>query len=156
MKVVYAGKDSALWTKWVDLYGLKSCLEDHGLVHLKASKTLQENSHINILLNWTINGAKGILTGKLYEYLATGNPVLALTNGAPDQELQEILAEVKGGTVIGTEANAKDKLEVFILKYYCEWKKGLYQKHKIDIKILRQYSWEHQGKLFINYLTKSI
>jgi glycosyltransferase involved in cell wall biosynthesis len=51
-----------------------------------------------LLVNNTRN-AKGIVTGKLLEYLASGVPVLAI--GPVDGEVAEILSETSAGLVSG-------------------------------------------------------
>ena len=51
-----------------------------------------------LLLEWPDPRARGVLTGKLFEYLAAGRPVLAI---APkDGEIHRVLAETGGGEVV--------------------------------------------------------
>lgn len=72
-KLVYAGKDSAVWNKWIVEYGLQDISLDLGEITLYESVSTQTSSNLLLLLSWSNKDHKGILTGKLFEYLATGN-----------------------------------------------------------------------------------
>jgi glycosyltransferase involved in cell wall biosynthesis len=63
---------------------------------------------------------RGILTGKLYEYLASGRPVLAL--GPPEGDAARLLAETAGGRLF-----ARDDVEgiaAFVREHYAAWAEG--------------------------------
>lgn len=57
----------------------------------------QQKSKINLLLVNNTPNAKGILTGKFFEYLAAGSPILAI--GPTNGDLAEILNETKAGLI---------------------------------------------------------
>ncbi len=64
---------------------------------------------------------RGILTGKLYEYLASGRPVLAL--GPPDGDAARLLDETGGGRLF-----ARDDVEgiaAFVREHYDAWAQGM-------------------------------
>ena len=63
---------------------------------------------------------RGILTGKLYEYLASGRPVLGI--GPPDGDAARLLAETGGGGLF-----ARDDVEgmaAFVREHYAAWAAG--------------------------------
>ena len=62
-----------------------------------------------LLINDTPN-AKGILTGKLFEYLASGRPILCI--GPEDGDAARILNETKAGTTVSFEGKEKMKKSV--------------------------------------------
>ncbi len=66
-----------------------------------------------LLINKTKN-SKGILTGKLFEYLATFNPILAI--GPTDGDVADILSETKAGKII--DYNDKDSIKEYILEIF--------------------------------------
>ncbi|MCB0579686.1 MAG: hypothetical protein KDD10_10310 [Phaeodactylibacter sp.] len=92
IRLLYAGKDGALWAEWLRQYGLEDIGADHGLLPMAEAHALQRRAHLNLLLSWSLPGGGGILTGKVYEYLAAGRPVLAIVNGEQDEELAGLLA----------------------------------------------------------------
>lgn len=74
------------WTlkqKTEDL-GLSECVEWKGLVSHREAIHYMKSSDVLLLLIPVIEGAEGILTGKLFEYLGSGRPILGLgpANGA--------------------------------------------------------------------------
>lgn len=78
--------------------GLEPYLEMTGQVPHSEVLRLQREAHALLLpINRTPN-AKGILTGKLFEYLATGNPILAI--GPTDGDVARILMQTHTGRTI--------------------------------------------------------
>ena len=80
-------------------------------------KQIQESSQVLLLLVNNAPNAKGILTGKLYEYLASGRPILAI--GPEDGDAARLLGETKAGVAVDFEN--KEKMKEVI--------KDLYQKY---------------------------
>ncbi len=81
---------------------------------------LQQASQILLLVVNDTPNAKGILTGKIFEYLMARRPILAV---APeDGDLAEIINQTESGEVFGFLE--MKKLEAFILKSYADYKKG--------------------------------
>ena len=93
----------------------------------------QKSSQILLLvLNNTAN-AKGIVTGKFFEYLNAKRPIL--TVGPEDGDLAEILKETKSGASI--DYNKKNEMKLMIHKYF-----EAYQSEDLFInsKNIEQYS----------------
>lgn len=120
-KLVYAGKDSLIWNDWVDQYRLNDISLDLGEIDFPDSVQYQFSSHILLLITWAGEKHTGILTGKIFEYLATDNPILALVNGKKDPEIEKILYDLNAGEVF--YEGDKNEIGQFILKHYKEWKK---------------------------------
>ena len=91
---------------------------------------LMLNSH-TLLLLITAKGprGKGILTGKLFEYLASRTPILAIApeNGAA----ANIIKSLKAGTVVSP--NNIPLIKQTIFEFYEKWKKGKLAKITNDI-----------------------
>lgn len=77
-------------------------------------KQIQESSQVLLLLVNNAPNAKGILTGKLYEYLASGRPILAI--GPEDGDAARLLSETKAGVAVGFED--KEKMKEVIKELY--------------------------------------
>ena len=80
----------------------------------------QQKSQVLLLIVNNVPSAKGILTGKIFEYLMAKRPVLAI---APiDGDLAEIIKETNAGLVVDFED--KDVLKDAILDLYRKFIKG--------------------------------
>ncbi|WP_019937297.1 glycosyltransferase family 4 protein [Bordetella sp. FB-8] len=74
----------------------------HGLVPRAYALALQQ--HADVLLLVTATGQRSIATGKLFEYLASGRPILALTQGTA---AESIILETRAGWVIAPDDTQK-------------------------------------------------
>lgn len=92
----YAGKDSIWMRSVLEKANWEGKWVDHGLVSRKASREIQQKSHLNLLFSWSHPKSRGVLTGKVYEYLAARRPVLALVKGEADEELEALIREFHG------------------------------------------------------------
>jgi hypothetical protein len=139
MDLIYAGKDSAVWWPLVRKANLEAVFTDRGLLSSADARTIQRRSHVNVLLTYSTDQLKGNITGKLYDYLAAGNPFLVLINGPRDQEIEALVAETGLGEVMyhGDIKSTKR----FILEIYNSWKSGdmKHDKHPN----LSHFTWEY-------------
>ena len=102
------------------------------LPHREAVNVQRRSLVLLLLVNQTPN-AKGILTGKLFEYMCSGRPILAI--GPPDGEAAEALGETGTGQVV--DFNERDTLKKVILEYYRQYREG---KLKLHARNLERYS----------------
>ena len=77
-------------------------------------KRLQETSQVLLLLVNNTPNAKGILTGKLYEYLASRRPIMSI--GPENGDAARLIQETHAGVTVGFED--KDKMKEAINKLY--------------------------------------
>ena len=95
---------------------------------------VQQSSQVLLLLINNAPNAKGILTGKLFEYLVSGRPILCI--GPEDGDAARILKETQLGITIGFDN--KDKMKEVILDYYNKYLENNLPSH--DIKAIEKYS----------------
>ena len=81
---------------------------------------VQRSSQILLLVINNVPSAKGIITGKVFEYLQAKRPILAI--GPKDGDLAKIINNTNSGEVIGFEDS--DELKSVILDYYNSYKTG--------------------------------
>jgi hypothetical protein len=91
-----------------------------GYVSHQKAIAYQKRSQVLLLLIPNIDNNKGILTGKIFEYLIAKRPILAI--GPEEGDLATILAETNAGVVINFDAEEKLKLQ--INKLYQLFKRG--------------------------------
>jgi hypothetical protein len=109
----------------VDIGVLKS-IEENGLTtyltrieympHLEVMREIQKSQVLLLLINNTPN-AKGILTGKIFEYLGSGRPVLSI--GPEDGEAAVILKDSDAGETAGYEN--EQAMHSIITDYYIRY-----------------------------------
>ena len=94
--------------------------------------------------------AKGLLTGKMFEYLASGRPILCI--GPEDGDASNILNKTKTGITVGFEE--KDKMKKVI--------KDLYEKYlehglpSNDSKEINKYSRKALAEEYAKLLEKAM
>jgi hypothetical protein len=89
-----------------------------GYVSHQKAIVYQKKSQVLLLLIPDVKNNKGILTGKLFEYLTANRPILAI--GPEEGELSTILRETNAGVVINFDA--EEKLEFQIRELYLKFK----------------------------------
>jgi len=95
LHVQYAGKDAAYWQKGITNFRLDDWSDTYGMVSHTDALLMQRTAAINVLVTWASQKLTGILTSKLFEYLASRRPVLVLICGW-DDELFELLENRPG------------------------------------------------------------
>ena len=101
--------------------------------HEEVQQEQQSSQVLLLLINNTPN-AKGILTGKLFEYLSSGRPILCI--GPEDGDAARILRETHAGTTIGFDD--KDRIKATLLSHYNRYKKHELTSSTTDC--IQQYS----------------
>ena len=123
-------------------YSVQSSIEKAGLQeklnhieylpHQQAVRLMGSSEVLLLLINRTSN-AKGILTGKFFEYLCSGRPILAI--GPPDGEAARVLRETGTGYIVDFEDPVN--LKKLILELYSKHRKGVLQ---VNAKNIEPYS----------------
>lgn len=104
-----------------------------------------DQAHLNLLL-LNFPGRKGVFSGKIYDYISVGRPILGLVNKS--DVAAELLSEVSCNFVV--DPNDKDGIAQSILKAYSNWEKG------IEERPSREWIASHHRKLQIEKLNQII
>ncbi len=127
IRLVYAGTEGALMHRYAAACGLEACVEDHGFVSREESIRLQQEADLLLLGSWNIAGQRGILTGKMFEYMMMDKPILCCMNGElPDSTVKKVLMETGLG-FCREEANAEQddaRMLEWLRKLVCKWQNG--------------------------------
>ena len=104
----------------IEAYGLKHKTNLVGYVSHDEANTYQQKSQLLLLVEIDSEDTKAIIPGKLFEYLRSETPILAV--GPKDSDVEVILKK----TCTGTYFNYNQKLELKqqILKYFEAFKQG--------------------------------
>lgn len=108
--------------------------------HEKSIEYLFEST-VLLLVIPRVQNDKGILTGKLFEYLASGKPIICI--GPADGEAAKIIDECKAGKTF--ERTMKNRLIQYLEYIISEWK----EKKNINQEVLshQKYSRLYQTKV---------
>ncbi len=110
----------------------------------------QRKSHVLLLFVNNTPNAKGVLTGKLFEYLASGRPILAV--GPEDGDSAKIIDETKSGIVV--DFGDKEKMKSVIMDFYQK-----YKDNQLVIKrseLVERFSRRNLAKEYVKLLNQTI
>ncbi len=103
----------------IDSFGLKDVIEIVGYVPHDECIKRQLSADCLLLIEGGGRGANAFYTGKVFEYMNTGRPVLSLL---PEGVAKELV--VKSGIGLVSETSDKEGAKLNLLKYYNDWKNG--------------------------------
>lgn len=135
LRLVYRGKDAELFRNWTDGIPDTSLAIQPSIAPAAAQK-MQQEAQLLLLLNWSAPDYYGVLTAKLWDYLATGRPILALVNGPADPELCSIIEGANAGAVF---AKNKQGLVGWLRKAYVRWEANNSLPWAVDREELRKF-----------------
>jgi len=146
VKVQLIGKIAEEVKQSINDYGLtESVIHIDYLPHQEVKK-YQEQSQVLLLAVNNVPSAKGIVTGKIFEYLQAKRPVLAI---APkDGDLAQILKECNVGHVVGFDET--NVLKELLVDLYTAYKTGGIEVNSVGLsKYHRKKLTEELAKIIL-------
>ena len=134
LQLVFAGNRDNSVDKSLQNYNLNKYITEHGYVSHDKAIELQRSTQVLLLL--LINDketAKGVLTGKFFEYIAANRPILAI--GSTESNIAEILTETQAGKI--ADYDDAELTKKIILEYYKQYKNA---NLKIESSSTKQFS----------------
>ncbi|OIQ23954.1 glycosyltransferase family 4 protein [Lacinutrix sp. MedPE-SW] len=132
-KLVLVGSVSDTILKSIAAYGLTNFLDNVGYVSHKESVKYQKKSQVLLLIEIDSIDTKAIIPGKLFEYMASQRPILAI--GPKDTDVERILKSTNSGSYFNY--NSDNDLKNEILKHFEAFK---HNNLKVNAIGLEQYS----------------
>lgn len=118
LRICLAGKVSEEVFASIEKYGLSSSLEYKGYLSHTEALALQRSSQLLLLLEINHPKTEGIIPGKLFEYMASQRPILAL--GYRQWDVKEIISQTQTGTTLSvTDTSA---IKQALTHYYALYK----------------------------------
>ena len=131
----------------IESSALKNNLTNLGYqMHDIALKHMQDSS-VLLMTNFPQESSKGIIPGKIFEYLATGKTILSF--GPKDADVEKILNETKAGKHFGYDE--KENLKKFFLESYQNWKLGTLNQNAENIE---QFSRKNLTQKLVDLMNK--
>ncbi len=120
LEIKVAGQVDGSVRNDIDKNGLTTHLKDAGYVsHGEVVKFMSSSQVLLLVVNQT-KVAKGIIPGKVFEYLMSSRPILAI--GPRDGDIAKLLVEVNADPII--EYDEKTDMKSRVLASYEAYKKG--------------------------------
>ena len=133
----------------IESSALKNNLTNLGYqTHDVALKHMQDST-VLLMTNFPQESSKGIIPGKIFEYLATGKTILSF--GPKDADVEKILNETKAGKHFGYEE--KENLKKFILESYENWKSETLNQNAENIE---QFSRKNLTKKLVDLMNENL
>jgi len=112
----YVG-DTAGFSYFKKKYSLEKILNAFNFIPYRESLKQQQNATALLLFQSDSNADFGVYTGKLFEYLGAGRPILSMPSSS--ELIEEVLKKTNAGVVVSNEA----ELENLLLEWYQEFLK---------------------------------
>jgi len=101
LKIKFVGNVESVVYRDIEQYKLNPYLEKVGYLSHADAISFQQTSQLLLLLINNTPNANGILTGKLYEYMASARPILAI--GPTKSDIANLLQETNAGVIVDFE-----------------------------------------------------
>ena len=131
----------------IEQFGLNSFLNNLGYVSHAEAVAHQRKSQVLLLIEINSEETKSILPGKLFEYMVSERPILAI--GPKDSDFAEIITNTNSGVFF--EYSEKAKLKQTIQEYYNQFLEGKLQSHAVG---LQQYSRKNLTQQLVELLRR--
>jgi glycosyltransferase involved in cell wall biosynthesis len=129
----------------IEQFGLNLYLNNLGYVSHAEAVAHQRKSQVLLLIEINSEETKSILPGKLFEYMVSERPIVAI--GPKDSDFAEIITNTNTGVFF--EYSEKAKLKQTIHEYYNQFLEAKLQSHAVG---LQQYSRENLTQQLVELL----
>lgn len=122
--------------------------------NLKVTELIDNEMALNyqkkssVLLNFGYTGKKGIMSGKIFEYLAIQENILVISKE------HDVMEELVRKTGSGKTANSADSVYNILLDWYNEFIAKGYVEYKVNLDEVNFYKFENQVKILNKFLKK--
>ncbi|MFU8860934.1 MAG: glycosyltransferase family 4 protein [Cyclonatronaceae bacterium] len=153
LKISLVGKVDDTIRESISKYGLNKYVHYTPWVPHSEVMRYQVASSLLLLCVPATEGAGGIITGKFFEYLASGTPILSI--GPAGGDTAAIIRQCRAGDTAGPDDAAA--MERIVINYYEKWKMG--EPNVPDRDAISKYSRREQTRELagmLNNLTRNV
>jgi glycosyltransferase involved in cell wall biosynthesis len=111
-------------------YDLEEYVHQGGYVSHSEALQLQKSAQVLLLIEIDRKETRGIIPGKLFEYMVSGRPILAV--GPKESDIEVLLKKTNTGSYFLYPQ--KGEIKVFLLKCFQEYKNGTLKSHPIGLQ----------------------
>ena len=146
IKLIGAVSQEVLGT--ISQFGLDQYLNNLGYVSHTEAIAHQRRSQVLVLIEIDSEDTKSIIPGKLFEYMVSGRPIVAI--GPDDSDFAEIITNTNTGAFL--TYSEKMKLKSVILDFYNQFLEGKLQSNGVG---LQKYSRKNLTKELVQLLNSN-
>ncbi len=114
----------------IEKHNLRSSVNNVGYVSHKEAITFQKKSQVLLLIEIDSNDTKCIIPGKLFEYMVSNRPIIAI--GPDESDVENIIKETNTGVYLGY--HDYELLKTTILAHFKSFKNNSLQSHPIGLQ----------------------
>lgn len=146
IRVDFYGQQWNWLDKLIKQCNLQQIAVQNGIRDRSEILKIQKASHLLLLLGWNDESGEGVLTGKIFEYLALKRPILALA--AENSAIQYLLKKTKAGTC----HNQINTLKTYLENSYINFKTKQPIAYQAINEEINKYSHIEMAKHFAEVL----
>ena len=133
----------------ITTFGLNNYLNNLGYVSHEEAIAHQRRSQVLLLIEIDSEETKSIIPGKLFEYMVSNRPIIAI--GPNGSDFAQIITETNTGVFFNY--SEKVKLKKLILDFYNQYLEGKLESHGVGLK---QYSRKNLTEQLVQLLTSNL
>ena len=145
LKIKLVGKTDPSVSEDIHRYHLTEYIQQTGYIPHNEAISFQQNAQVLLLLINNTPNANGILTGKLYEYMASQRPILAI--GPIHSDIANLMKETNAGLII--DFNDLEGMKHAVQQFYERYQQGVL---KATVTGYEKYSRKAQCGVFASLL----
>ncbi|CAN5621916.1 glycosyltransferase [soil metagenome] len=120
LRLRLVGGSSEMSRNMLRTYGLEDIAEVVPYAPHDDAIRYMQHAQLLLLTIESFGADRGMITGKMYEYLASGRPILGI--GPADGDAAKLLHEASAGSMLGRDD--VDGIAAFLLDQYQSWSRG--------------------------------
>lgn len=157
VSVEYAGNEWPIMLGFAEKYGLESICTNYGFVTRTRVMEIMSEIDCSIVCSHNTAVDKGVVTGKVFELLLVGKPIIAVITGdEPKSELGSIVRDCNAG-VVYEEATGDTDYPAFrqwLKEKYCEKMQNGAVETKLNTEEREKYSYENISRQLYELMCK--
>lgn len=107
--IEYAGREWDVLESFARKYGMESRCKNYGFITRQQVMEIMSRTDCTVVSTHNTQTDQGVVTGKIFELLMVGKPIIATVNGdLPDSELGQIVRKCEAGIVYEQAAHETD------------------------------------------------
>lgn len=149
VRIKYAGGSSKSLVNKAKEHGFEEMIVDYGRVPHKEAIKMQQEADLLLLLTWNTYMDRGILPGKLYEYMMAKKPIVCITSGEiPNGEAEGMINSMNLGVAVNyiDYDEGVKKLASFISKQLLNKKQNKPIEYSPDENKVSQFDYDNLVK----------
>lgn len=150
IQIQFIGVTSPVIRELIYKYNLQNNYNEVGYVNHEKAVQYMLSSSVLLLINPVTKDESMVIPGKIYEYLATGKPIINITK--KDSETAALIEASNAGKTF--ERNERKLLQDYILDLYLLWEKDRLTSFNPNWQVIKKFSCENIAKELDAHLTQ--